>query len=251
MSQVKLGDKNIPFIYQGNELLYPNPVKDGLVLWYDFKGITNNNINKVVAEDLSGMNNNGTLQNFGYTNESGYNNGLNLDGVDDSVLVGDNSSIISLNSEVTVEMSIIFKESPDFWRWLIGNVSDSSGNTGYALAYAPQAGQGLTFIAGGAVLNTKYEPQENEKMHLVGKIDSSNNVSLTMNGVVIKSMKAIKSMANSTLPVNIGKASYYQSPNLKSNILSTRIYNRALTDEEIQQNYQLEKERWGYNNEYN
>ena len=37
MSQVKLGDKNIPFIYQGNELLYPNPVKDGLVLYYDMK----------------------------------------------------------------------------------------------------------------------------------------------------------------------------------------------------------------------
>ena len=44
MTQVKLGDKNIPFIYQGNELLYPNPVKDGLVLWYDFKGMKNSDI---------------------------------------------------------------------------------------------------------------------------------------------------------------------------------------------------------------
>ena len=246
MSQVKLGDKNIPFIYQGNELLYPNPIKEGLILWYDFKSITNNNVNKAVAEDLSGMNNNGTLQNFGYTNESGYNNGLNLDGVDDSVLVGDNSSIISLNSEVTVEMSIIFKESPDFWRWLIGNVTDSAGNDGgYALAFSPQSNQGLTFIAGGTVITTGYQPSENEKMHLVGKIDSSNNISLTMNGVVIKSVKSIKSMSNSTLPVNIGKASYYPSPHLKSNILSTKIYNRALSDEEIQHNYKLEKERWG------
>lgn len=245
MSQVKLRDKNIPFIYQGNELLYPNPVKDGLVLWYDFKSITNNNVNKAVAEDLSGMNNNGTLQNFGYTNESGYNNGLNLDGVDDSVLVGDNSSIITLNSEVTVEMSIVFNESPEFWRWLIGNVNDAAGNKGYALAFSPTSSQGLTFIAGGTVLKTGYAPTENEKMHLVGKIDNSNNISLTMNGVVIKSMKAIKSMANSTLPVNIGKASYYQSPNLKSNILSTKIYNRALSDEEIKHNYQIEKERWG------
>ena len=245
MSQVKLGDKNIPFIYQGDELLYPNPIKDGLVLWYDFKSTTNNNVNKAFAEDLSGMNNNGTLQNFGYTNESGYNNGLNLDGVDDSVLVGDNSSIITLNSEVTVEMSIVFNESPEFWRWLIGNVSDSAGNKGYALAFSPTSSQRLTFMAGGTVLKTGYMPSENEKMHLVGKIDSSNNISLTMNGVVIKSMKAIKSMDNSTLPVNIGKASYYQSPNLKSNILSTKIYNRALSDQEIQYNYKLEKERWG------
>ncbi|WP_239704818.1 LamG domain-containing protein [Mammaliicoccus sp. E-M24] len=233
------------FVYQGNELLYPNPVKDGLILYYDFKGMKNSDTTKGIAKDLSGKGNNGTLSNFAYTSVSGYNNGLNLDGVDDSVLVGDNSSIISLNSEVTVEMSILFNESPDFWRWLIGNVSDAAGNKGYALAFSPTSTQRLTFIAGGTVLNTGYMPSENEKMHLVGKIDSSNNISLTMNGVVIKSIKAIKSMANSTLPVNIGKASYYQSPHLKSNILSAKIYNRALTDQEIQHNYQIEKERWG------
>lgn len=245
MSQVKLGDKNIPFIYQGNELLYPNPIKDGLVLYYDFKGIKNSDVSKGVTEDLSGSGNNGTLQNFAYTSNSGYNNGLALDGVDDSVLVGDNSSIISLNSEVTIEMCLIFKEEPSFWRWLIGNNSDATASKGYALAFSPTSGQRLTFMAGGTVLNAGYVPTENEKMHLVGKIDSSNNISLTINGVVIKSMKAIKSMANSTLPVNIGKASYYQSPHLKSNILSTKIYNRALTDSEIQHNYNLEKERWG------
>ena len=85
MTQVKLGDKNIPFIYQGNDLLYPNPIKDGLVLWYDFKGMKNSDVTKGVVKDLSGMNNNGTLQNFVYTNESGYNNGLKFDGVDDVV----------------------------------------------------------------------------------------------------------------------------------------------------------------------
>ena len=245
MTQVKLGDKNIPFIYQGNKLLYPNPVKDGLVLWYDFKGTTNNNVNKAVAEDLSGTNNNGTLQSFGYTNESGYNNGLNLDGVDDRILVGNNASITTLNSEITVEMSIIFKESPEFWRWLIGNVTDSAGSTGYALAFSPTSTQRLTFIAGGTVITTGYQPSENEKMHLVGRIDSSNNISLTINGTVIKKIKAIKSMANSSLPVTIGRATYYQSPHLKSNILSTKIYNRALSDQEIQYNYKIEKERWG------
>ena len=245
MSQVKLGNKNIPFIYQGNELLYPNAIKDGLVLWYDFKAMKNSDVSKNIAKDLSGKGNNGTLQNFGYTNESGYNNGLNLDGVDDSVLVGDNSSIISLNSEITIEMSLIFKEEPSFWRWLIGNNSDATASKGYALAFSPTSSQKLTFIAGGTALKTGYVPTENEKMHLVGKIDNSNNISLTMNGVVIKSMKAIKSMANSTLPVNIGKASYYPSPHLKSNILSTKIYNRALSEQEIQHNYNLEKERWG------
>lgn len=245
MTQVKLGDKNIPFIYQGSNLLYPNPVKDGLVLWYDFKGMKNSDVSKGVARDLSGNGNNGTLQNFAYNNESGYNNGLNLDGVDDRVLVSNNPSITTLNSEVTVEMSIIFKESPEFWRWLIGNVTDSVGSTGYALAFSPISSQRLTFIAGGTALTTGYQPSENEKMHLVGRIDSSNNVSLTINGTVVKTTKAIKSMANSILPVTIGKASYYDSPHIKSLIKNVKIYNRALTDQEIQHNYKLEKERWG------
>lgn len=245
MTQVKLGDKNIPFIYQGKELLYPNPIKDGLVLWYDFKGMKNSSVSKNEAKDLSGNGNNGTLQNFAYTSESGYNNGLILDGTDDRILVGNNDSITNLNLEVTVEMSIIFKKSPDFWRWIIGNVSDSAGNTGYALAFSPTSTQRLTFIAGGTVINTGYLPVENEKMHLVGRIDKSKNISLFMNGVNIKSMLALKNLVNSSLPLTIGKASYYQSPHAEINILSTKIYNRALTDQEIQYNYNLEKERWG------
>ena len=35
---IKLGNKDMSFVYKGNELVYPNPVQDGLVLWYDFSG---------------------------------------------------------------------------------------------------------------------------------------------------------------------------------------------------------------------
>ena len=35
------------------------------------------------------------------------------------------------------------------------------------------------------------------------------------------------------------------STNLTGKILSTKAYNRALTDKEVQHNYKLEKERWG------
>src|SRR5699024_1415249 len=88
MTQVKLGDKNIPFIYQGNELLYPNPVKDGLVLWYDFKGMKNSDVSKNVVKDLSNRkNNNAQVENFAYSSGSGYGNkGLKFDGIDDRII---------------------------------------------------------------------------------------------------------------------------------------------------------------------
>ena len=52
--KMKFGSKDIPFVYKGDKLVYPNPIKDGLLLWYDFKGMRNTDTNKEVAKDLSG-----------------------------------------------------------------------------------------------------------------------------------------------------------------------------------------------------
>lgn len=108
-----IGDMGVPFIYQGEELIYPEYVKDGLVLHYDFSGMTNNDASKDIARDLSGNGNHGTLQNFNYTAESGYDkNKLLFDEVDDflqvpeiglnpeSMAVVDNGNIYSYEGEV-------------------------------------------------------------------------------------------------------------------------------------------------------
>lgn len=64
--KMKFGGKDIPFVYKGDKLIYPNPIKDGLLLWYDFKGMTNQSKDKDIAKDLSGNGNHGQLQNFHY-----------------------------------------------------------------------------------------------------------------------------------------------------------------------------------------
>ena len=65
--KMKFGSKDIPFVYKGDKLVYPNPIKDGLLLWYDFRGMRNTDAGKEVAKDLSGNGNHGTLQNFNYS----------------------------------------------------------------------------------------------------------------------------------------------------------------------------------------
>lgn len=86
--KMKFGSKDIPFVYKGDKLVYPNPIKDGLLLWYDFKGMRNTDVTKEVAKDLSGNGNDGTLTNFNFTEESGYkDNTLVFDGVDDSLTI--------------------------------------------------------------------------------------------------------------------------------------------------------------------
>lgn len=86
--KMKFGSKDIPFVYKGDKLVYPNPIKDGLLLWYDFKGMRNTDTNKEVAKDLSLNGNDGTLTNFNFTEESGYkDNTLVFDGVDDRLTI--------------------------------------------------------------------------------------------------------------------------------------------------------------------
>ena len=76
--------------YKNGELVYPNPTKDGLQLWYDVAGKRNTDFNKEVLEDLSGNGNDGVLHNFNFTEESGYNkNKLLFDGIDDKVEIPD------------------------------------------------------------------------------------------------------------------------------------------------------------------
>lgn len=69
---IRMGNNPIARVYHKGKLSYPNPVKDGLILWYDFLGKSNSDPNREIAEDLSENGNNGTLNNFSYELGSGY-----------------------------------------------------------------------------------------------------------------------------------------------------------------------------------
>ena len=89
-SQLRVGKSKPLMIYKGNEIVYPDPVKDGLKLWYDFAGMRNTDTNRATAKDLSGNGNDGTLRNFAYNSASGYDkNHLLFDGIDDYLDIPD------------------------------------------------------------------------------------------------------------------------------------------------------------------
>ena len=89
-------------IIDGVEVLYtmrngkivdPNIPTDGLVCYLDTRGKYNTDVYRNTLLDLSGNGNHGTLQNFSFTEESGYVKdlsgvgGLKFDGVDDEVTI--------------------------------------------------------------------------------------------------------------------------------------------------------------------
>ena len=236
MSQVKLGDKNIPFIYQGNNLLYPNPVKDGLVLWYDFKGMKNSDVSKNIARDLSGNGNDGELKNFVYTSESGYNNGLKFDGVDDFIGFEAKSGYLYKaeddNKKHTISFCLKVKE-------------DRRNNIAYSAedlkidAY----GSSVHRTDNPFKINVSY-PMLNNIVHVDMIYDGVNHYTF-LDGILkdTQNIEISEQNINYTGISNVG--TYIQSARANMEFYFIKIYNRALTDQEIQHNYQLEKERWG------
>ena len=241
MSQVKLGDKNIPFIYQGSELLYPNPVKNGLILWYDFKGMKNSDVGKGIVKDLSGKGNNGTLQNFAYTSESGYNDGLKFDNVDDTIVT--NIDIESKSFTLSMTIDINTQRNVQF---LFGGVSHAfymrkNFNDLHASIFTTKQ---VTSPSGNKFFSELFS-EGKTKCQVTLKVDDDNKtLSILGNGIVISERLFDESISKWNL-TRLGTWSSPAENNLDGSLLSTQLYTRALTEEEIQHNYKIEKERWG------
>src|SRR5699024_1890588 len=228
MTQVKLGDKNIPFIYQGNELLYPNPVKDGLVLWYDFKGMKNSDVTKGIAKDLSGNGNDGTLSNFAYTSGSGYNDGLKFDGVDDiisNVLNTDTTPLDASNMSISMVLDSARIKTAQYFI----HVTLSDGK--FLLLYRRSIDK---FGYYNTLKTNKYLnfiPETNEKYLFTLNINNK-QVDLRVNNekVAIFEDTGLKNVSR----VSLGVKEY------NGTMRSVKIYNRALTEEEMQKNVLIE-----------
>lgn len=257
MSQVKLGDKKIPFIYQGNELLYPNPIKDGLVLWTDFKGLDNNYFNKQYAENFVDNSTNNRLNNFAYKVGSGYSNGLQFDGVDD-FLEFSNIGVDKFEGKdkFTFDFTISFTNS-------------NKTGTVYCLPMSPRddGSRRLTvkvtdnkeIVIGmfkGSWVGKKTVPIAKERVNIVITFEGMEGDDFTAKPYI--DGEPIEMISND---ISIGK--YYGYPYhhlvigwhgtdahseysyFKEIIHSAKIYDRVLTKQEVQHNYKLEKERWG------
>ena len=241
---MNIGSLNTPFIYRGEELIYPNYVKDGLVLHYDFSGMTNADTSRGIAKDLSGNGNHGELQNFNFTEESGYEGkGLKFDGVDDR--------IISINP--------LFYQQPENQSWSVelvlkthhldeGTVVNklvSGINLGLDLRKLGSDDTQVTFlnyVANSAVsyLYSSNKINLGELVHVVFSYDSSK----LENKIVINSSYIDSLIIQFDTFPPTGMQKNLSFSNKKNVFYSTKIYNRTLTPEEIAHNYAIEKERF-------
>ena len=234
----------------GFEKLQASYVQDGLVCWYD--GIYNtksgHNESATTWEDLTANGNNGILRNINNTNNSGWtNNSIILDGEDDWIQM---PQIKASSDGITVEIVAKLKVEKEATREVYITNMESGG-----IAIQKNSHKNSCWIYSGGYkdLYDDENVKENQIYSMSTGINqntntiyfSSNEVFKT-NTVTSKYSEPISStifaIGTNVIGNNDETASGEQRPNLE--VYSVRIYNRCLTQEEVQKNYEQDKKRF-------
>lgn len=194
-------------------------VHDNLVLWYNFMAKTNTDTDKATATDLSGNNNNGTLNNFAYTTASGYNFGLSFDATDDYI------SIPGVNfANLTTSTVSFWRKSDEVKWWLLfqGNTANFylMAAQGAGAFYHDNIGVGTrTIYVDGVASN--YAKNDGQWHHYL------------ITGVNLSAWTKV-------LISNYSRFQYYDY------LGDLKIYNKSFTASEAISNYNIEKQYYGF-----
>ena len=197
----------------------------------------------VTIRDLLGISSSGTLLN-GPTYSSNFGGYLNYDGANDYTTIP-HSSAINLTDNITVSMWCRMNDlAYDYYP-----LSKMSGLNGYEFGFSAASGKmylGIRNNAGDGFKAATASTTVNRGIwtHYTGT-KSGTGVSIFINGVYSGGLALtyIGSLSNS-VAFSLGSAngSYYTPCDISQVLL----YNRKLTDEEIEQNYDATRKRYEY-----
>ena len=230
----------------------PQIVKEGLVLYLDGANTKSYPGSGTVWKDLSGNGNNGTLVNgVGYTGDN--NGSIVFDGVNGYVNFTDKPEFTFTDAKFSLEV---------FFRYVNKTKTDNSiiGKRDYGFTqreynfymYEPISTPTLRFIissnltANWTIVESS-TIQKNTWYHAVATSDAGVG-RIYLNGVLNATNNSMNSSTtNGTSPLTIGNAfnSGTAIQYFNGSIPLARIYNRALTSQEILQNFNATKGRYG------
>jgi len=221
----------------------PKIVTDGLVLSLDAADRNSYVSGSTTWFDVSGNTNNGTLTN-GPTFSSADGGSIVFDGVDDYVdcpriTTFTNASQFSLcawmkrslsNSIVIIGQIVSLTDDVSFELWSDGNAYFEVGNGTNSYGFVSNTGTSWQFLS--MVFDGTQTGNSNRLKGYINNIQQS----LTFNNTIPSSTGTV----NATL--SIGR---YLTNYSTGNIATTQIYNRALSTQEVLQNYNAQKSRFG------
>ncbi|HYR88021.1 MAG TPA: fibronectin type III domain-containing protein [Terriglobia bacterium] len=180
--------------------------------------------------DLSGNANTGTITSGTWTTSGKYGNALVFNGSSSRVNINDSASL-HLTTGLTLEAWVFPTAAPSGWRDLIYKQNDiymleASSSLGVGPTVSGTFGNGFQGLAGGSVLPV------NMWTHVAATFDGA-KLAMWVNGVQVASKVQASPLTVSTLPLQIGGDSLY-GQNFAGRIDEVRVYNRALTQLEIE-----------------
>ena len=186
-----------------------------------------------IAKDVSG-DNDGTLK-----NGASWTNGLKgsavfFDGVDDFIEVPDSSSL-NPTGQMTISLWIkIADQDLDKYMRIVAKKQNWNDSEGYQFEYNPYSDE-MTFFGSGASYDRASVSLDNN-WHQVSAVVDGNIVNYYVDGQLAKSDAQADYLVASQLPLYIGKQIGNENY-FKGTMDELRIYNRALSAEEINDLY--------------
>lgn len=236
------------FIYNGDIIendARAGIVSNGLVLHLDAGIPESYPLSGTTWFDLTGNGNDGTLIN-GPTFNGGNNGSIVFDGVNDRVTTGQQLDPVAYG---------LFADSASFWSvssWFLPDTSDSSqgaitgkgGGIGTAATYVVwETGTTLQVRLRGGTILTITSSLSSTWNEVVITWDGSAGRAY-LNGQFINTI-TIGAAAKQTNNFVIGATASGVSTFYKGNVADTKVYNRGLTADEVLQNYNALKGRFG------
>lgn len=216
-----------------------NIVSSGLTLNLD-TGSELSYTNGTAITDLSNSANNGTLVNGPFLVGTGTSASLSFDGANDNITVAHSSSIISSS----VSFGVMFKSSSVSGTIVVmGKQAAASGAASYAVVI--QSNRLYSRISNGTTEYNASMPFSNTSTfnYAVGTYDGS-TLKLYHNGLLVDSTSVSISITYSaSYPLYIGSYGGTLFP-MQGYINSVQLYNRALSANEVKQNFDTFKTRF-------
>ncbi len=235
--KVYFGLKSEVYESKSKELGY---VTDGIVLHYD--GVLNtkmgHNANSSVWNDLSGNENDGILKNFNLNNTNNWkSNSLYINGK--NWVESSKKNLTSFtNSDFTI--NIVFKSYGSYTGPCILGTGQWK-KSGFYIQFRENDNMAMNVNQSG----------DSQGLWLTNEIITSNTQSLTYvrSGNKLRSYYNNKNISNSTNVVDLEEAQYPLRINMNVSdieveIMSVKVYNVALTTEELTKNYKIDKSRF-------
>lgn len=216
----------------------PKIVTNGLVLYLDAGSVKSYPGSGTAWTDLSGNNNNGTLIN-GPTYSSSNKGSIVFDGINDYVNCGNNNSI-NLSGNFSICCWIYLNATPTLGQIIVEK--GIYGNTDeYGLVLSGISTNGISIQCNNSFFYSNSTFPIQKWTFIAGTLSSTTGI-YYQNGIVA----ATGSLTPPTTGSGVLYLSYRPSTSFYFNgrIASTQIYNRALSANEVSQNYNATKGRY-------